>query len=60
MTASMPGFKTTTVSNLSIGDTEFLQDFTLEFRSVQAPGNPPVASCSPSGIVWCSVLHRAK
>jgi hypothetical protein len=60
MTASLPGFKTTTVSNLSIGDAEFVQDLTLEFPTPQASVNPTAASCSGNSIVWCALLHRAK
>jgi Carboxypeptidase regulatory-like domain len=58
MSASIPGFKTT-VSNLSFADTPVLQDFTLEIATPRAV-SPSIASCSRTGIMWCSVLHRAK
>lgn len=60
MTASLPGFKTTTVSNLIIGDTEIQQDLTLEFPTSQAAVNPTAATCSGNGIMWCVLLHRTK
>ena len=40
MTASLPGFQTRAVSNLSIGDTQLLQDFTLEVSMTRAYSHP--------------------
>lgn len=60
MTASLPGFQTRAVSNLSIGDTQLLQDFTLEVSMTRAYSHPPLASCGAAGTLWCAVLHRVK
>ena len=60
LTASLPGFQTSRVNNLTIGDTQLLQDFTLEVGMGQAYSHPPVASCGAAGTIWCVVLHRAK
>jgi hypothetical protein len=57
ISASLSGFKTSTVDNLNIANTPFQQDFTLE---IPATANPSPETCSPSGVVWCIVLHRAK
>ena len=59
MTVSIPGFKTMTVSNLSIGDTQLLQDLTVE-TNLPVSANPSAGSCSQDGIAWCTLLHRAK
>jgi hypothetical protein len=59
MSASLSGFRTKTVSDLSVGDTEFLQDFTLELAA-PALASPSVTACSQNAIGTCSVLHRAK
>jgi hypothetical protein len=60
LTASLPGFQTSRVNNLTIGDTQLLQDFTLEVGMAQAYSHPPVASCGAPGTIWCVVLHRTK
>jgi hypothetical protein len=61
LSASLPAaFKTATVSNLSIGATPILQDFTLELPTSGASANLSAASCNANGIVWCTLLHRAK
>ena len=49
MTASLPGFQTATVNNLTIGDTQLLQDFTLEVGMARAYSHPPLASCGAAG-----------
>ena len=54
---SFPGFKTATVSDLSVGNSPVVQDATLELPE---PLVLTEESCSPVGIVWCRVLHRAK
>ena len=59
LTASLPGFKTSTISDLSIGDTQLVWDFTLEVLS-RPSGNPPVAECTPNSNPWCRVLHRVR
>jgi hypothetical protein len=60
VTASLPGFQTVTVNNLSVGDTQLVQDFTLDVGMSQAYSHQPVSSCGPAGAIWCVVLHRAK
>lgn len=64
MTASLPGFLTATLSDLSIGNTPLKQDFTLELRSAQALVTPSIGECGPNSSAnrfdWCWVLHRAK
>lgn len=58
--ASLPGFKTTTVSNLNVGGAEIRQYLTLEFPAPRAAVNPTTASCGGNGIAWCALLHRTK
>ena len=59
VTAALSGFNTATAGKLTIGDRPLLQDFTLTVR-IRASEHPSLASCSQNGLVWCSVLHRAK
>jgi hypothetical protein len=60
LTASLSGFTTAAVGNLEIGDSQIVQDLTLEFRNPSPTMNPPAASCSRNGLTWCAVLHRTK
>jgi hypothetical protein len=58
MTASLSGFKSSIVGNISIGGTQFLQNFTLELA---VPAKPTADTCVGSISVWlgCVLLHRA-
>jgi hypothetical protein len=58
MTASVAGFKETTVNNLSLGDAQSVQDFTLEFGAIQREVTP--AGCGQRSYSWCRLLHRTK
>jgi len=60
LSASLPGFETSTISNISIVDAPLTQDFTLEIRGARTSANPSPATCSQNGIEWCALLHRAK
>jgi hypothetical protein len=60
LSASLSGFDTATVNNLTMGATPIQQDITLEVRKSSSSTNPPAASCSRNGMMWCVVLHRAK
>jgi hypothetical protein len=60
MTASVSGFPTQRVSNLSLGDTQLLQDFTFEPPGYSAPANPTPATCGQNSFRSCTLLHRAK
>jgi hypothetical protein len=57
ITVTLPGFKPATVSNLSVGNGQIQQDFTMEIRG---PTQWTLASCSMASQVLCRVLHRAK
>jgi hypothetical protein len=59
MTASLPGFQTKSVSNLSLGDTQLLQDFTLDPGGYRV-SNPTPATCNEKSWNSCTLLHRAK
>jgi hypothetical protein len=59
MIASLPGFQTKRVSDLSLGDAQLLQEFTLEPNGYVGLANPTPATCGTTD--WlCHVLHRAK
>ena len=60
MTASLSGCNPTTISTLTIGDSEVLQDLTLEFPTPLASAIPTAASRSGNDIAWCALLHRTK
>jgi hypothetical protein len=59
VTASLPGFNTSTVSDLSVGNSRLQQDLTLEIRVPTAKAASG-ETCSQPHSVWCAVLHRAK
>ena len=59
VTASLPGFNTRTVSDLSVGNSRIQQDLTLEVRVPTAKAASG-ETCSQPYSVWCAVLHRAK
>jgi hypothetical protein len=59
--ASLSGFQTGRVSDLSLGNTPFLQDFTLgSAMGRPAASIPTLASCGTNSAVWCAVLARIK
>jgi hypothetical protein len=60
LTASLSGFNPTTISGLNIGDTEVVQDLTLEFPTQRPQTTPTAASCGGNSLIWCALLHRAK
>jgi len=60
VTAFLPGFQTSTVSNLNIVDTQFVQDITLEVRGSTAAARPSPSTCEGNRIAWCATLHRGK
>lgn len=57
ITVALPGFRSATVNNLSLGNGQVQQDFTME---ISGPRQWTLASCSAAGQVLCRVLHRAK
>jgi hypothetical protein len=59
VTASLPGFNTRTVSDLSVSNSRLQQDLTLEIRVPTAKAASG-ETCSQPYSVWCAVLHRAK
>jgi len=59
VTASLQGFSSKTVSDLSVGDSRLQQDLTLEIRVPLAKAASG-ETCSQPYSVWCAVLHRAK
>jgi hypothetical protein len=64
MTAEVPGLKTMTLSDLSLGETPFQLDVTLQTSEPQASFNPSTGECGPTSgpnrLDWCKVLHRAR
>jgi hypothetical protein len=59
VTASLPGFDTRTVRDLSVGSSRLELDLTLEIRVPRAKAASG-ETCSQPYSVWCAVLHRAK
>jgi hypothetical protein len=57
ITVTLPGFNPATVNNLSVGNGQVQQDFTMEVRG---PLQWTLASCSSADQVLCVVLKRAK
>jgi hypothetical protein len=60
MTASVSGFRTTTIGELTIGNTPFRQDFTLELPAPWIAATPTAATCGVASWPWCVLLHRTK
>ena len=58
ISASLPGFDTRTISNITIVDTQLVQDFTLKVHGAEELPNTPAGLCAATS--WCAVLHRAK